>query len=317
MTANAQKPVADWRRDIDQSVAAYNEWFMAFAPDAFRQVRMQAAQDVASAFSKTRDLRSLESAVLIDNPSLLPILRMCLAPPLAVDRVAGLSGVSDALVDAMEDGRLPRRMSRATLESQMEALVLVVQRMLDFDIVPWLPFGRDASDAERILATAIVADRLCASVANPVIRNAQEARQLERLEWWLGAREYRHVRPTGDLSMMEPGTYAIRLALSAGASQDEVIIPIDCVIQPRSAQPPQLPLLVEAKSAGDFANVNKRRKEEADKLRHLRATYGDSVQYVLLLGGYFGPPYLNYEAAAGIDWVWEHRLDDLVLCGVS
>ena len=34
------------------------------------------------------------------------------------------------------------------------------------------------------------------------------------------------------------------------------------------------------------------------------------------LGGYFGSDYLGYEAAEGIDWVWEHRIDDLVKLGL-
>lgn len=71
-----------------------------------------------------------------------------------------------------------------------------------------------------------------------------------------------------------------------------------------------MPLLVEAKSAGDFANVNKRRKEEAVKMSQLRLTYGDDVRYVLFLCGYFDSGYLGYEAAEGIDWVWEHRIAD-------
>ena len=86
---------------------------------------------------------------------------------------------------------------------------------------------------------------------------------------------------------------------------------IDCAIQPHGATPGQIPILIEAKSAGDATNTNKRRKEEAQKANQLRARYGDSVRFLLLLCGYFEVGYLGYEAAEGIDWVWEHRLDDL------
>ena len=55
----------------------------------------------------------------------------------------------------------------------------------------------------------------------------------------------------------------------------------------------------------------KRRKEEAQKTRQLRAEYGHEIQFILFLCGYFDTPYLGYEAAEGIDWVWEHRIDDL------
>jgi type II restriction enzyme len=43
---------------------------------------------------------------------------------------------------------------------------------------------------------------------------------------------------------------------------------------PKNAKAREMPLLIEAKSAGDFTNVNKRRKEEATKMNQLRATYG-------------------------------------------
>lgn len=67
-------------------------------------------------------------------------------------------------------------------------------------------------------------------------------------------------------------------------------------------------MLVEAKSAGDFTNINKRRKEEATKTNQLRRTYGTDVRFILFLCGYFDSGYLGYEAAEGIDWVWEHRI---------
>ena len=73
---------------------------------------------------------------------------------------------------------------------------------------------------------------------------------------------------------------------------------------------------IEAKSAGDFANVNKRRKEEAKKISQLKITYGEHVSFILFLCGYFDSAYLGYEASEGIDWVWEHRVDDLELFGV-
>ena len=43
----------------------------------------------------------------------------------------------------------------------------------------------------------------------------------------------------------------------------------------------------------------------------LRQSYGENVRFVLFLCGYFDSGYLGYEAAEGIDWVWEHRIRDL------
>lgn len=115
---------------------------------------------------------------------------------------------------------------------------------------------------------------------------------------------------------MQPGTFCFRTNVPTGDETHSVNIPIDVVIQPHNPRPHRLPLLVEAKSAGDFTNTNKRRKEEATKIRQLRATYGDEINLLLFLCGYFDAGYLGYEAAEGLDWVWEHRVDDLADAGV-
>ncbi len=109
---------------------------------------------------------------------------------------------------------------------------------------------------------------------------------------------------------MPPGTFAFHMGIRAKADQS-VNIPVDAVIQPHEPQSGSLPRMIEAKSAGDFTNTNKRRKEEADKMSNLKARFGDNVPYSLFLCGYFDAGYLGYEAAEGIDWVWEHRIDDL------
>lgn len=77
-----------------------------------------------------------------------------------------------------------------------------------------------------------------------------------------------------------------------------------------------MPILVEAKSAGDFTNTNKRRKEEATKVHQIRAAYGEQSRFLLFLCGYFDSGYLGYEAAEGIDWIWEHRIEDLAKLGI-
>ncbi|NLF07020.1 MAG: XamI family restriction endonuclease [Pirellulaceae bacterium] len=77
-----------------------------------------------------------------------------------------------------------------------------------------------------------------------------------------------------------------------------------------------LPILVEAKSAGDFTNTNKRRKEEAKKMSQLKDALGNNACYIVFLCGYFDAGYLGYEAQDGIDWVWEHRINDFEQLGV-
>lgn len=67
---------------------------------------------------------------------------------------------------------------------------------------------------------------------------------------------------------MESGSYAFRMNVPVKIENVDrpVNIPIDVVVMPRRAKKGQLPLFIEAKSAGDFTNVNKRRKEEATKV---------------------------------------------------
>jgi hypothetical protein len=133
----------------------------------------------------------------------------------------------------------------------------------------WLKRDEPPTETETHRAATIVADRLCGSVANPIIRNAQEKRQLAAIKLWLEHRRYRQL-VVGDgarFNTMSPGTFAFRMNVPVtllGGTQ--VKIPIDAVIMPKRAKAKDFPIFFEAKSAGDFTNVNKRRKEEAVKM---------------------------------------------------
>src|SRR3990172_11750935 len=83
---NANKPHR-WKADIAASVDQFNEWFMRFAPEAFSSTRVETTEHVKAALLATDDLRELNAATLKANPGALPTLRMCTAPPLAVDRL--------------------------------------------------------------------------------------------------------------------------------------------------------------------------------------------------------------------------------------
>lgn len=313
---NADKPHL-WKADVAASVDQFNQWFMEFAPQAFRSTRVKTTEHVKAALVATHDLRNLDAATLRANPSALPTLRMCTAPPLAVDRLVGLASASKSLIGSMEEGKLAARMKAELLDENLGKVCRVLARLLDRDIFPWLDAKKDPTDHERDRASTIVADRLCSAVANPIVRNAQEQRQLKMVGEWLDKRGYRkQSHPTGKpLTEMEAGTYSFRMNLGVGTSV-KVNIPVDVVIQPKKPRKDRLPILIEAKSAGDFTNTNKRRKEEATKVHQLQATFGRDVCFALFLCGYFGSDYLGYEAAEGIDWVWEHRIDDLAKLGL-
>jgi hypothetical protein len=320
MGVNLDKP-DQWKANIAQSVVMYNDWFMKFAPQVFRTTQSQATNDVESAFHATSNLTNIKPVLLRQRPDVLPTLRMSTCPPLAVDRLIGLAGVSPGLVNCMEDEKkFPLRMPNGHIDYELARIASLIEKMADPVIFVWRGRAQPATDQEIHRATIIVAERLCASVANPIIRNAQEERQLAAIKAWLEARQYTQV-PGDDgvrFQQMRPGTFAFRMNVRArrGDKGRFVKIPIDVVVMPKQAPRGSLPILFEAKSAGDFTNPNKRRKEEADKMARLRATYGDDVKFNLFLCGYFDSGYLEYEAAGGIDWVWEHRIDDLAQFGL-
>ena len=305
-----------WKEDIAQSVDMYNDWFIRFAPEAYRATRVKTTKDVEATLKATNNLKDIGVALLKANPAVLPTLRMSACPPLAVDRLIGLAGVSKNLVKVMEKrGKLPLRMPLRDLASDLEKIGKTIEKMADPDIFVWLERVDSPSEQEIYRAATIVADRLCGAVANPIIRNAQEKRQLAAIGDWLTALGY-HNLPAGEgtkYNEMQPGTFSFRLNVpieheGTGTSTN---IPVDTVVMPKDARAGESPLLIEAKSAGDFTNVNKRRKEEAIKMIQLQRTYGQNVRFILFLCGYFDSGYLGYEAAEGIDWVWEHRIDDL------
>lgn len=321
MAVNRDKP-DKWKADIAQSVDMYNDWFMNFAPKAFRDTRIQATKDVEASLHSTGNLTNIQPATIREHPEILPTLRMSTCPPLAVDRLIGLAGVSTNLVKRMEiEKKLPTRMSAAAVDAELARIAAIIQKMADPDIFVWLSRrNQPATEMEIHRAATIVADRLCGSVANPIIRNAQERRQLSAIKTWLEARGYR-LLSGGDgvkFSAMPPGTFSFRMnvPVKLEGGVQSVNIPIDAVIKPKTTKKHSFPIFFEAKSAGDFTNTNKRRKEEAVKMAQLRSTYGSNVQFNLFLCGYFDSGYLGYEAAEGIDWVWEHRTDDFARFGL-
>ncbi len=306
-----------WKEDCAASVDYYNAWFLDFAPPSFRQARAEAARKVEAAFRLTDDGRKLDAGTLLAHPQVLAVARQLTCPPLARDRLAGLSGVSSAFLKRCEeaDGRSLGSCDHSKLQVALD----VIAKMLDQDILTWLaPAGGIPSAQRRNRAALVVADRLCGALADPILRNAQEKRQLTALSDWLAGRGYRQACPKGH-SELRPGEFAIHLDMPCRLAEDAeetVNVSVDMAILPKVAQRGEIPILIEAKSAGDYTNVNKRRKEEAKKMAQLRGQYGASVRYLLFLCGYFDTGYLGYEAAEGIDWIWEHRISDLEALGL-
>jgi hypothetical protein len=282
---------------------------------------MQTTKDVEAALRSTGNMTDIRPVIIRQHPEVLSTLRMSTCPPLAVDRLIGLAGVPTNLVKSMELARkLPPRMRPEDVDRELAKIAGIIEKMADPDIFIWLGRTEAPTETEIHRAATIVADRLCGAVANPIIRNAQEKRQLAAIKAWLESRGYKQL-PSGKgtrFDAMMAGTFSFHMnvpvKLEGGVRS--VNIPIDAVIMPKTKRKSSFPILIEAKSAGDFTNTNKRRKEEAAKMAQLRSTYGKKVQFNLFLCGYFDSGYLGYEAAEGIDWVWEHRIDELGLFGI-
>jgi hypothetical protein len=247
MAINADKPHL-WKQDIQASVDQFNKWFMRFAPKAYRETRVKTTKHVEEALLHTKDLLDLAPDLLANHPKILPTLRMCCCPPIARDRLTGLAGVSKSLVGCMEKGRVPPKMPKHVLRENLSRICGILSQLLDDDILPWLGGKHRPSKQDRHRASTIVADRLCGAVSDPIVRNAQEKRQLTLIAAYLKKKGYvQQAHPaTKLLNEMEPGTFAIRRNVVVGTEQ-KVNIPIDVVVQPKKPRPAFSPVLIEAK----------------------------------------------------------------------
>ena len=205
------------------------------------------------------------------------------------------------------------------LDADLARIISMIERLLDVDIFTWIKDKKMPSFTSRRRAASIVADRVCGAVADPIIRNEQEKRQLAAISAYLNAKGYQYINPktVDDFRNIPAGHYSyhFNVSVSIGA-RNSVKIPVDVVIMRHDAQHGDFPILIECKSAGDFTNTNKRRKEEAVKITQLKNTYGKQIEFILFLCGYFDSGYLGYEAAEGIDWIWEHRISDFSKAGI-
>lgn len=323
MAINADKPHL-WKADVAASVDLYNNWFMRFAPKTYRDKRIEVTKHVETGLLRTHDLTQITPAVLHQHPGILPMLRMATCPPLARDRLVGLAYADKNVVLCMEEGACPARMKEQALQENLRRIAATISKLLDKDIFSWLGGNKSASKAARARAATIIADRMCGAQSDPIIRNAQEQRQLKLISEYLTAKGYveKQHSATKPIVEMPPGTFGLRMGVTGiqvdrNGKEKKVNIPIDVVIQPHKPRRSRVPILMECKSAGDFTNVNKRRKEEAAKIAQIHRNPATAeAEFVLFLCGYFDGGYLGYEAMEGIDWIWEHRIRDMDQLGL-
>lgn len=314
-----KRNIERWKTDVLESVAFYNNWFLDFAPSTYINARKTSIDKVENTFQNTECLNFLSTELLKARPETISILRMATTPPLARDRLIGLADIPKSLIILMEENKLPQRMPEKDLEDALTRIIDIVNRLFDVDMMPWLIAKSFPNERDRLLATHVIGDRLCGSLADPIIRNEQERRQLNSIYQYLTNLDYRFIESKSiqDFKEMQPGTFSFHLNVPVKIKQSRhVNMPIDVVIMRKTAATGDMPILIECKSAGDFTNTNKRRKEEATKIEQLKNTYGKSIEFILFLCGYFDSGYLGYEAAEGIDWIWEHRITDFQKAGI-
>jgi hypothetical protein len=307
LTGNRGKAPQDWGGDIERSVAEYNVWYLREAPIMWVEARHRAIAEAAEAMQKLDDFRAVSVEALMASPGILSIIRMAFSPKMARERFVQFVGVKKSLVERMElEGALPKRAK--DVEASLQRICDFAIPLCDPELFPWLAEGRAPTQRERKDALLVLGDRRAGAIYDPDVRNAQEARQKALMREFLES-----CGLTESLLApfeMPPGTFKfgrnVPIAQGNGRTRN---LPVDCVVAPAKKGMPLA--CVEMKSAGDFTNVNKRRKEEAEKHAALNRAYGDKAIFLLQLFGYFDFNYLSFEASAGIDWAWDHRLTDL------
>lgn len=89
MAVNRDNPDR-WKANIAVSVDMYNDWFMHFAPRAFRQTHVETTKSVEATLHATDNLTNIKPAVLREHPTVLATLRMSTWPPPRVSWQAGI-----------------------------------------------------------------------------------------------------------------------------------------------------------------------------------------------------------------------------------
>ena len=115
MSVNADKPNL-WKADTRASVDQFNQWFISYAPKAYREARGKTVVSVEQGLLMTADLTTITPDVIKKTPAILPMLRMSTCPPLARDRLIGLADSSKNLVGTLEKAKSRRASPKMSLK---------------------------------------------------------------------------------------------------------------------------------------------------------------------------------------------------------
>ncbi|MHB8843194.1 MAG: XamI family restriction endonuclease [Nitrospirota bacterium] len=176
-----------------------------------------------------------------------------------------------------------------------------VAQSIDFYNNWFLRFAPVAYRKQRILRT------------NDPLLSDLKKKQFASLKRWFLRRGYKEMASdeVSNLDAMPPGTFSSPHTPSAANKQTLVKTSLDCLVMPIRTSKRVKPLVIEIKSSGNATTSLIWRRKEVEKFEKLKERYGNNVEFILLFCGLFDPGYLGFVAAEGIDWVWEHRLNDL------
>jgi len=255
-------------------------------------------------------LNSVEKAI-VKNPRILTSLRSLTRRDIGTSQIATFLGVGTSMYEAIERAEKP-------VAPILSGIVSLLEKELDESLAPWIVENRNPAKEEMNRSVIVAADRILKRSTSTELRYKHEPRQLDKLKGYLDSKGYSEVSGTGISNPrkdMKPGSYAFRVNID-GLTIDGVTLKqnVDTLIMPFSKSSGLLPIFLEAKSMTDEVNPNKRQKEEAQKVDNVRRKWQDKserLNFVLLLGGTVPRRYLEVEAGSGLDWIWEHRVNDL------
>jgi hypothetical protein len=300
-----------WRPDLSSAQASFDAWFVTGGRKAYQEARRAAAAEFHWLLDATDQLRGVTGDLLREAPRALGTLRMTAAPPMARDRLAALARVDRPVINALEQGRMPARISMSELDAQLGRICAVLEKAVDPDVFTWLGSTSPPTEAERSRSALVVADRRCDSVADQIVRQAIRDRQGDLLRHWLEERGYREAPDPGvDLNTMPPGSFrlgSVPVQEQGGRNGTRV----DAVIRGAPGRQQRL-LVLKAISAADLTTDRRGRLVHRAPL----PVPAEDAELLLLLGPAVDLGYLQDRADEGVDWIWEHRIEDLALAGV-
>ena len=249
--------------------------------------------------------------VILEDTSSLTVLRSLTRRDIGTSQMATFLEITTSSLEKSESGK---KISE-TLAVSAEKILL---KELDQSIANWILEGATPSEEEFNRALWIASDRILRRSTSTDLRYKHEPRQLEKLEKFLKGYGYSSMEGAEikDLRYgMQGGTYAFRVSVE-GMTSDGLSLKqtVDALIKPFSVSKNLLPIFLEAKSMTDEVNPNKRQKEEAQKVESARRRWqekSERLNFILLLGGTVPRRYLEVEAGSDLDWIWEHRVEDL------